>query len=80
MVNAANVTMAHVGQRAGVSARTVSNVLSGNSAVRPATRERVLVAVAEVFVARLRVVRVPQLLAGSFVLALLAVSSAYFLA
>jgi formate hydrogenlyase subunit 4 len=40
----------------------------------------VLVAVAEVFVARLRVVRVPQLLAGSFVLALLAVSSAYFLA
>ncbi|HEY7592905.1 MAG TPA: NADH-quinone oxidoreductase subunit H [Actinophytocola sp.] len=39
----------------------------------------VLVAVAEVFVARLRVVRVPQLLAGSFVLALLAVSAAFFL-
>ena len=40
----------------------------------------VLAAVAEVFVARLRVVRVPQLLAGSFVLAILAVSSAFFLA
>jgi formate hydrogenlyase subunit 4 len=40
----------------------------------------VLVAVAEVFVARLRVVRVPELVAGSFVLALLAVSAAFFLA
>jgi formate hydrogenlyase subunit 4 len=40
----------------------------------------VLAAIAEVFVARLRIVRVPQLLAGSFVLALLAVSSAFFLA
>jgi formate hydrogenlyase subunit 4 len=40
----------------------------------------VLVAVAEVFVARLRLVRVPELLAGSFVLALLALSASYFLA
>jgi formate hydrogenlyase subunit 4 len=40
----------------------------------------VLVAVAEVFVARLRVVRVPELVAGSFVLALLAVSASFFLA
>ncbi|MGH3758010.1 respiratory chain complex I subunit 1 family protein [Actinophytocola sp.] len=40
----------------------------------------VLVAVAEVFVARLRLVRVPELLAGSFVLALLAVSASFFLA
>jgi formate hydrogenlyase subunit 4 len=39
-----------------------------------------LVAAAEVFVARLRLVRVPELLAGSFVLALLAVSASYFLA
>jgi formate hydrogenlyase subunit 4 len=40
----------------------------------------VLVAAGEVFAARLRVVRVPGLLAGSFVLALLAVASSYFLA
>lgn len=42
-----NVTMADVGARAGVTARTVSNVLSGNTAVRPETRERVLRAVDE---------------------------------
>jgi formate hydrogenlyase subunit 4 len=40
----------------------------------------VAVAVAEVFVARLRLARVPELLAGSFVLAVLAVASSYFLA
>ncbi len=39
-----------------------------------------LVAVVEVFVARLRLVRVPELLAGSFVLGLLAVASSYLLA
>lgn len=43
----ANVTMADVGKRAGVTARTVSNVLSGNAAVRPETRDRVLRAVNE---------------------------------
>lgn len=42
-----NVTMADVGERAGVTARTVSNVLSGSVAVRPETRERVLRAVEE---------------------------------
>lgn len=42
-----NVTMADVGARAGVTARTVSNVLSGNVAVRPETRDRVLRAVDE---------------------------------
>ncbi|WP_345545223.1 LacI family DNA-binding transcriptional regulator [Microbacterium jejuense] len=41
------VTMADVGKRAGVTARTVSNVLSGSAAVRPDTRERVLRAVDE---------------------------------
>lgn len=41
------VTMADVGARAGVTARTVSNVLSGNVPVRPATRERVMRAVEE---------------------------------
>jgi len=41
------VTMADVGTRAGVTARTVSNVLSGSSAVRPETRDRVLRAVDE---------------------------------
>lgn len=41
----ANVTMADVGALAGVTARTVSNVLSGSPAVRPETRERVLAAV-----------------------------------
>jgi DNA-binding LacI/PurR family transcriptional regulator len=40
-----NVTMADVGARAGVTARTVSNVLSGHTSVRPETRERVLRAV-----------------------------------
>jgi formate hydrogenlyase subunit 4 len=35
---------------------------------------------AEVFVAKLRLFRVPELLAGSFVLALLAVASSFFLA
>jgi formate hydrogenlyase subunit 4 len=35
---------------------------------------------AEVFIAKLRLFRVPELLAGSFVLALLAVTSAFFLA
>jgi formate hydrogenlyase subunit 4 len=39
-----------------------------------------LVAVAEVFTARLRLGRVPELLAGSFLLALLAVSTSFFLA
>jgi formate hydrogenlyase subunit 4 len=37
-------------------------------------------AAAEVFVAKLRLFRVPELLAGSFVLALLAVASSFFLA
>jgi DNA-binding LacI/PurR family transcriptional regulator len=37
--------MADVGARAGVTARTVSNVLSGNTHVRPETRDRVLRAV-----------------------------------
>jgi formate hydrogenlyase subunit 4 len=36
--------------------------------------------VAEVFMAKLRLFRVPELLAGSFVLALLAVASSFFLA
>jgi formate hydrogenlyase subunit 4 len=36
--------------------------------------------VAEVFIAKLRLFRVPELLAGSFVLALLAVASSFFLA
>jgi len=40
-----SVTMADVGARAGVTARTVSNVLSGSTAVRPETRDRVLRAV-----------------------------------
>ncbi|MDQ7992672.1 MAG: LacI family DNA-binding transcriptional regulator, partial [Propionicimonas sp.] len=47
MARAANVTMADVGERAGVTARTVSNVLSGHPSVRPETRERVLRAVTE---------------------------------
>ena len=38
------------------------------------------VATAEVFIAKLRLFRVPELLAGSFVLALLAVASSFFLA
>jgi DNA-binding LacI/PurR family transcriptional regulator len=42
-----NVTMADVGERAGVTARTVSNVLSNSAAVRPETRERVMRAVDE---------------------------------
>jgi formate hydrogenlyase subunit 4 len=37
-------------------------------------------AAAEVFLAKLRLFRVPELLAGSFVLALLAVASSFFLA
>jgi DNA-binding LacI/PurR family transcriptional regulator len=41
----ASVTMADVGAIAGVSARTVSNVLSDHPSVRPETRERVLRAV-----------------------------------
>lgn len=41
----ASATMADVGALAGVTARTVSNVLSGSPAVRPETRERVLAAV-----------------------------------
>jgi len=36
--------------------------------------------VAEVIVAKLRLFRIPELLAGSFVLALLAVTSSFFLA
>lgn len=47
MVERSSVTMADVGARAGVTARTVSNVLSGSTAVRPETRERVLRAVDE---------------------------------
>jgi DNA-binding LacI/PurR family transcriptional regulator len=43
----ASVTMADVGALAGVTARTVSNVLSGSTAVRPETRDRVLRAVDE---------------------------------
>lgn len=39
--------MADVGALAGVTARTVSNVLSGNTPVRPETRERVMRAVDE---------------------------------
>lgn len=39
------VTMADVGAAAGVTARTVSNVLSGNANVRPETRDLVLKAV-----------------------------------
>jgi hypothetical protein len=35
---------------------------------------------AEVFIAKLRLFRVPELLAGSFMLAVLAVASSYFLA
>lgn len=42
---AASVTMADVGALAGVTARTVSNVLSDSPSVRPETRERVLRAV-----------------------------------
>ena len=38
----------------------------------------VVLAAAEVFLAKLRLFRVPELLAGSFVLALLAVTAAYF--
>ena len=41
------VTMADVGERAGVTGRTVSNVLSGHPSVRPETRDRVLRAVDE---------------------------------
>jgi formate hydrogenlyase subunit 4 len=40
----------------------------------------VVLAVAEVFLAKVRLFRVPELLAGSFLLALLAVASAYLLA
>ncbi|MFD9894075.1 respiratory chain complex I subunit 1 family protein [Amycolatopsis sp. NPDC059027] len=40
----------------------------------------VLLAVAEVFLAKLRLFRVPELLAGSFLLALLAVAASFFLA
>jgi formate hydrogenlyase subunit 4 len=39
-----------------------------------------LLAAAEVFVAKLRLFRVPELLAGSFLLALLAVAASFFLA
>jgi DNA-binding LacI/PurR family transcriptional regulator len=39
--------MADVGLKAGVTARTVSNVLSGSPSVRPETRERVLRAVTD---------------------------------
>ncbi len=42
---ATSVTMADVGALAGVTARTVSNVLSNSPAVRPETRDRVLRAV-----------------------------------
>lgn len=40
----------------------------------------VLLAAGEVFLAKLRLFRVPELLAGSFVLALLAVAASFFLA
>jgi formate hydrogenlyase subunit 4 len=39
-----------------------------------------LLAAGEVFIAKLRLFRVPELLAGSFLLALLAVTASYFLA
>ena len=39
-----------------------------------------VLAAAEVFMAKLRLFRVPELLAGSFVLALLAVAASFFLA
>ena len=39
-----------------------------------------LLAAGEVFMAKLRLFRVPELLAGSFVLALLAVAASFFLA
>jgi len=39
-----------------------------------------LLAAAEVFLAKLRLFRVPELLAGSFVMGLLAVGASYFLA
>ena len=39
-----------------------------------------LLAAVEVFIAKLRLFRVPELLAGSFLLALLAVTASYFLA
>jgi formate hydrogenlyase subunit 4 len=39
-----------------------------------------LLAAGEVFMAKLRLFRVPELLAGSFLLAILAVASSYFLA
>jgi len=38
-----------------------------------------LLAAGEVFIAKLRLFRVPELLAGSFLLALLAVTASYFL-
>lgn len=41
------VTMHHVAQRAGVSIKTVSNVLNGYPHIRPATRDRVLDAIAD---------------------------------
>ena len=40
----------------------------------------IVLAVAEVFIAKLRLFRVPELLAGSFLLALLAVTASSFLA
>ena len=39
--------MADVGAAAGVTSRTVSNVLSGNKPVAPATRDAVMAAVRE---------------------------------
>ena len=39
-----------------------------------------MLAAGEVFVAKLRLFRVPELLAGSFVLGLMAVTASYFLA
>ncbi len=41
------VTMHDVAQRAGVSTKTVSNVINGYPYIRPGTRERVLAAIAE---------------------------------
>ncbi|ULH17009.1 LacI family transcriptional regulator (plasmid) [Deinococcus sp. KNUC1210] len=43
----ATITLNDVAQRAGVSPMTVSNVINGKGNVRPATRQRVLTAIAE---------------------------------
>ena len=50
------------------------------SSVKVAGCRGALVAAGEVFLAKLRLFRVPELLAGSFVLALLAVTASYLVA